>query len=482
MRDKFSDIKNIHIIGIGGCASSAIAEFLIGNNFSVTGSELKKRDDINHLIEKGITIYWGHNKNNICKKNKPDLVLYSPAITALNPNNPEIITARNLNIPLMSWEEFIGNYFDVIGKKGVAVCGSEGKGTTAGVLTILLKNTEWDPVSILGAKIKNLEKNINSNIYLGKGKSYILEGDEYNRNFHNYHPSICIMLNFEFEHPETYKDFNDYQESFFKFFKGMQKDKILILRASKNIINFVKKYDLEKSHDIIWFEKEEKFNSLNFKNCCIIKNHILNENGNYFSLNYNGRIYDFFLPALPGFMVYNSTGAILTALMLGVGYGAINNALLNFRGMIRRFDVYKTKNNGTIITDYGHSPESINNIVNEIRTIYKGKIIHLIFQPHLYSRTFNFFKDFIKALSNADRVTLIDIYPAREISEDWQDKISSLMLYEALKKMGIEVYYAGKSSDISKNLINKISENEINCFIGAGDMDQYYGEIIKYYT
>jgi len=287
------------------------------------------------------------------------------------------------------------------------------------------------------------------------------------------------MLNFEFEHPETYKDFDDYQQSFYKFFTGMQNDKILIFRASKNIINFVKKYELENSHKIIWFEKEENLNSFKFENSCKIINYTINENGNYFSLKYNDNIYDFSLPVLPGFMVYNSTGAILAALTLGLSYGAIKTALLNFNGMVRRFDVYMTKKNGVIITDYGHSPESVNNIINEIRTIYKGKKMHLIFQPHLYSRTFNFFKDFVKALSKADKITLIDIYPARERSDEWQDKISSKMIYDELKKIGKEAYYAGKSSDISKNLIDKISENEITCFIGAGDMDQFYGEIIK---
>jgi len=148
MKDRFLNLKKVHIIGIGGCASSAIAEFLINYNISVTGSELKKREDLEHLIKSGIIVYWGHNENNINKSIKPDLVLYSPAIIALNPNNPEIIEAKKLNIPLMSWEEFIGNYFDSIGKKGLVVCGSEGKGTTAGVLTVLLKNTEWEPVSI----------------------------------------------------------------------------------------------------------------------------------------------------------------------------------------------------------------------------------------------------------------------------------------------------------------------------------------------
>ncbi len=120
-------------------------------------------------------------------------------------------------------------------------------------------------------------------------------------------------------------------------------------------------------------------------------------------------------------------------------------------------------------------------IIKEIRSIFKDKKIHLIFQPHLFSRTYNFFNEFVNELKNADRVSIVDIYPAREDPRLWEEKISSYMIYEKLKKTGIDVYYAGKSIEIFNNLVDKIDEKETTCFIGAGDMDQYYNKLLDFF-
>lgn len=478
-----SKIKNIHIIGIGGCASSAIAELLKNNNVSVSGSEMKQRSDIEHLESLGIKINFGHKKENLYSNNQiPDVVLYSPAVTSLDPNNVELVEAKIKNIPLISWQNFIGDYLNEIGKTGITVSGSEGKGTTAGILTMILKGTNYDPLAILGAKLKQINLNEDSNIYTGKGSTYILEGDEFNRNFHNYHPSINVMINFEYEHPETYKDFNEYKDSFYKFYLGMKNQKTLIFHATENTVNFVKEFNINKTHKIIWFGKEEELKNLDKDNeQYLIKNHKLSISGNEFTLEKKGNSFEFKIPALPGYLAYNATGAIIAAFELGLSYEEINLNIQRFKGMVRRFDLYKTKNNGIFITDYGHSPESLNHIIMEIKAIFPDKKLHMVFQPHLFSRTFNFFEEFVEALKKSDRVSLIDIYPAREKEEDWNDKISSAMIYKELLKVKKDVFYAGKSKDIPKNLINKIDEKEITCFIGAGDMDLYFNELFKFF-
>jgi UDP-N-acetylmuramate--alanine ligase len=478
---ELNEIKKVHIIGIGGCASSAIAELLCKNGITVTGSEMKPRDGLGYLEALGIKIVYRHDKDNLNLNNiKPDFVLYSPAVFALNPDNPELLEAKKKKIHLLSWEEFIGEYLSASNKTGIFVCGSEGKGTTAGILTQILKGTEFDPLSILGAKIKSINDENDSNIYFGEGSSYILEADEYNRNFLSYHPSIVIMINFKYEHPETYKNFNEYQKAFYKFFKGMNGKKLLILKATKEIANFVQKYKLYKSHSIIWFSKESdhiKDIKINYK----IINHSINEKGNKFLLEFKNEKYEFFLSALPGYMVYNTVGAIIASLEIGLSVKQIQKNIIRFKGMVRRFDIYKTKRNGIIITDYGHSPEAINHIIKEIRSIFKNKKIHLIFQPHLFSRTYNFFEEFINALKNTDKVSLIDIYPAREDPDFWKTKVSSFMIFEKLKELKKDVFYAGKSSEIYNNLLKKIDEKDITCFIGAGDMDLYYQKILDYF-
>ncbi|OHD44882.1 MAG: hypothetical protein A2086_13205 [Spirochaetes bacterium GWD1_27_9] len=465
-------IKKIHIIGIGGCASSAIAEFLAKNSVSVSGSEMKYRDGLTYLENMGVKIYYSHDKANL--NNSVDLVLFSPAVTALNPNNPELIEAKSKNIPLISWQTFIGEYLNNKGKKGITVCGSEGKGTTAGILTSIVKDTDFDPLAILGAKIKNIYNNTDSNIYIGRGETYILEGDEFNRNFLNYHPSINVMINFEYEHPETYKDFNEYQLAFYQYFKGMNGGKTLILRATDNIINFVDKYNLSYTHKIIWFGKENELKFAENGTHYLIKDHKVDFSGNNFVLQTDNKQFDFFIPSLPGYLALNATGAIIAAFELGLPYQTIKENIKRFTGMVRRFDLYKTKNNGIFVTDYGHSPESVNHIIKEIKTIFSDKKLHLVFQPHLFSRTYNFFNEFVESLGKADKISLIDIYPAREKEEDWLDKISSYKIYEKLSLLKKNVFYAGKSKDIATALSNKIDESEVTCFIGAGDMDLYF--------
>jgi len=480
----FTSLKNIHIIGIGGCASSAIAELLLDNNVGVSGAEMKQRSGLEYLIQKGAKIVFFHDKNNLYLNGvKPDIVLFSPAVTSLDPNNAELNEAKENNVPLISWQNFIGDYLNEFGKTGITVSGSEGKGTTAGILTMILKDTKFDPLSILGAKLKNIYPNSSSNIYTGNGSTYILEGDEYNRNFLNYHPAINVLVNFEYEHPETYKNFQEYKDAFYQFFCGMKNQKTLILRASKNIIDFVKEYSIDKTHKIIWFGKNEELSNVNDKNQkFLIKEHKLTDGGNVFTLETDSKNYSFKIPALPGYICYNATGAILAAFELGLTYHEIKENILRFTGMVRRFDLYKTQKDGYFITDYGHSPESLNHIIKEIRSIFPDKKLHIIFQPHLFSRTYNFYKEFIKALEKADRISLIDIYPAREKEADWKEKISSLKLYEELVKTKDDVFYAGKSSDIHKSLADKINPDEISCFIGAGDMDLYFNSLFEQFN
>lgn len=472
------NLKNVHIVGIGGCASSAIAEYLADNGVNVSGSEMKPRSGLEYLESKNVKIFYSHNENNIHYNGKPDIVLFSPAIIALNPDNPEIVEAKKLNIKCESWEEFIGNYLSSMGKIGITVSGSEGKGTTAGILTAILKDTEYDPLSILGAKLKNINNNEDSNIYIGKGKSYILEGDEYNRNFHSYHPEINVMINFEFEHPETYKDFDDYSDSFATFFKNMKGGKKLILHSTKKIREFVDKYGFS---NITWFGFEDETAMLTpNSDFYTIKEHCLTEKGNRITLLHSsGDEMSFDIPALPGYIALNGTGAILAAIELGLDKERIKTNLKRFVGMVRRFDVYKSRMGGVLITDYGHSPESIRHIICEIRNIFSGRKLHIVFHPHLFSRTANFFNEFAVELAKADRISLLDIYPARENPDLWAAKVSSQKLAHEIAKTNPSVFYAGAADKIYDSLLDKIDENEVTCFIGAGNMDLYYGKILE---
>ena len=144
------------------------------------------------------------------------------------------------------------------------------------------------------------------------------------------------MINFQYEHPETYKDFSEYQESFYQYFQGMMNDKVLVLNATKNVVDFIKKFNMEKTHKIVLFKNNSNKESADFKTDYLITDHVLTGEGNKFKLKTKDKSHDFFLPFLPGYMIYNATGAIIASLELGLDIELIKKNILKFNGMVRR--------------------------------------------------------------------------------------------------------------------------------------------------
>lgn len=473
---EFDNLKKVHFVGIGGSAISAVARLLLKNGLKVTGSDAAKSAMTEYLSSLGIKIFDTQKKENLeFEGSTPDLVLISPALLYLDPNNEEIVYAKEKNIPVITWQEFLGKYLDSKNIKGIMTSGSEGKGTTCSILTWILKGTKFDPLTILGANLKNINDDLKaSNVYEGEGNTFILEADEFNKNFHNYHPQIVMMVNFQYEHPEFYKDFNEYKKSFYEFYKGMKgEQKTLIFRATKNMVDFVKEYKLNETHKIIWYKNEDdEF----LVPCDYIISNVKKyaDKGVQFELETPKGRCIFNLNAYPLYLANCATAAIICAMELGLTLEEIWTNIQRFSGIQRRFDKFTFGNDGVIITDYGHSPSSIKQVIKEVRTFFPDKKLHLVFQPHLFSRTYNFLDEFIVELSKADRVSLVDVYPAREKKEDWEDKINSKILEEKLKAHNVQAEYIGLSSQVHESLREKVLDGEVTLFMGAGDMDKSY--------
>ena len=187
----------------------------------------------------------------------------------------------------------------------------------------------------------------------------------------------------------------------------------------------------------------------------------------------------FILNALPLYLANNGTAAIICALELGLSLEEVWKNVQRFSGLERRFDMFTFGKDGIIFTDYGHSPSSIRQVVKEVRGLFPEKKIHLVFQPHLFSRTYNFLDEFLVEYSKVDKISLVDIYPAREKKEDWEDKVSSKMLEEKLKALGLDANYIGASKDVAESLDGKVLDGEVTLFMGAGDMDKSYVKLLK---
>ena len=515
-------LQKVHIIGIGGCASSAVAQFLTIQGIKVTGSDLFEKQEIQKLRSKGITVNVPHNAGNL--KN-PDLVLYSPAIVYADRKNPELQKAEELKIPAMSWEEFIGHYFQSKNMQGIIACGSEGKGSVCGILTCLLQGTDFDPMAILGADFKSqpagdrhlpllTQKEQTRNYYLGKSQTFILEGDEYNRNFHHYQARYAIFTNIEYEHPETYASYKEYKDAFFEFIKQMQKPGELIFRATKNNLQFVLEYELKNPitfyGNISELRLFTEYNELKYcHDYYLIDNVKVNPTGTGWdlynleksentldtlsqttqeqclSLYKNQQPHTYFIPILPAYNAHNATAAIIMAIKLRLPNHIIKKNLGCFRGMVRRFDVHPTEKGGVVITDYGHSPRAVQTVLTETKKIWPQKKLHILFQPHMYSRTLEFLDEFAACMDQADVIILTDIYPSREHGTDKKNLVHTRDLYNKMQQREIIknkkkslIYLENKKNNILDYALEQFNSSEILILQGAGDMNQFFSRII----
>jgi UDP-N-acetylmuramate--alanine ligase len=444
----FFKIKKIHFIGVGGIGMSGIAEILINKGFIVSGSDMYASDNTEHLLKLGAKIFIGHNAVNI---NNVELVVYSSAVNL--DTNPEIVEAKKQNIPIIRRAEMLAELSRLT--YTIAIAGTHGKTTTTSILSLILIRAGIDPTAIVGGRLKDLG---GTNARLGQGEWTIVEADEYDRSFLQLTPTIALINNIETEHLDIYSDFDDLLETFIKFanmtpFYGFIAAGIDCAGVRKAIPDLRKK--------IITFG--------------------LNDNADYFSKNihYSGfssrcEVYEYgnLLGTLtlnvPGeHNIKNALGAILIARQFDIGFELIESVISEFHGAFRRFDIKGEKNGITIIDDYAHHPTEIVATLKGTKNYINRRII-AVFQPHTFSRTRDFYKDFATAFNDADIVYMTDIYPARE--EPIEGITSQIIIDEANKNGSNNIFLIPDKEELYNVLMNELKSNDILLTLGAGDI------------
>ena len=444
----FEEPIHVHFIGIGGISMSGLAEILLEEGFTISGSDAKQSALTDSLAKKGATIYIGQKASNLSIR--PALVVYTAAIRE---DNEEFKAAVDAGIPMLSRAELLGQIMDNY-EKSIAVAGTHGKTTTTSMISQILLVAKADPTISVGGILEA----IGGNIRVGGSEVFITEACEYTNSFLHFHPKYSIITSVEAEHLDFFKDIDDIRRSFHEFAGNTAHDGVLIINGqiaaldqiTNNLSCSVTTYGLCENDD--FYAKNITYND----HAC----------GTYTLMHKTEDLGTVSLSVPGRHNVSNSLAAIALCLNLGLPLDVIKKGLLQFGGTKRRFEYKGTKNGITVIDDYAHHPTEVAATLTAARNYPHGRII-CVFQPHTYSRTKAFLSDFARVLSMADIVVLADIYAGREKNTIG---ISSQDLLAELQKNGQESYYFPSFDEIEKFLSEKCINNDLLITMGAGDV------------
>ena len=393
----FNKPEHVHFIGIGGISMSGLAEILLDEGFSISGSDSHETALTEHLETKGARVYYGQRAANIEREPGISVVVYTAAI---HEDNPEFRAARDQGLPMLSRAELLGelmrNY-----KEAIAISGTHGKTTTTSMLTDILLAGDLDPTISVGGILKD----IGGNIRVGGPDLFVTEACEYTNSFLSFFPKISLILNIDADHLDFFKDIDDIRHSFREFAGLLPEDGTLIINADtpcyETITNGLScqviTYSLKAEADYTARGIEyDEFGHPSFTALC------------------HGEPVGKFSLHIPGIHnVSNALASIALATRLGITPELIQKGFSSFYGTDRRFQYKGKVGEVTIIDDYAHHPTEIRATLNAARN-YPHKTIWCVFQPHTYTRTKALLPEFAEALTLADKVVLADIYAARE--------------------------------------------------------------------
>lgn len=413
------DYRKAHFIGIGGIGVSAIARMMLLEGKKVSGSDISGSVITEQLSRMGAKIILGHRRENL---GKADLVVYSPAVAA---DNPEILEAKRSDIPLFSYPEMLGEISKE--KFTIAISGAHGKTTTTAMIGGILKDAGLDPTIIVGSFLKG-EK---SNFVSGKGDYFVVEACEYKKSFLNLYPKVAVITNIDNDHLDYYGNVRNIQKAFAEFVGKIGPDGYLVCNPNGKYLAPVLKRARCKIVDYTKFPRNLKLKVAGEHNAS------------------------------------NAQAAYAVADVLKTNLKKAKQSLENFEGTWRRFEYKgKTKNGALVYDDYGHHPTEIRAALAGARKAFPRNPIFCVFQPHLYSRTKFLMNDFAKSFDGADAVLVTDIYAAREKD----DGTHSRDLVKKIQKFHHNARYASSEQEVIEFLGAHVCEGDCVITMGAGDI------------
>ncbi len=449
MRMIFSKYKNLHFVGIGGAGMSGMAKILHNLGYHVSGSDNTPTEVTDHLESIGIKIYTGHSAQQVAGA---DLVVISSAV---NDSNPEVAEAINRGIPVIKRAEMLGELMRL--KFSIGIAGSHGKTTTTAMLGRILMTAQLDPTVLIGGRAMESD----SGGQLGTGDIMVAEADEFDRSFLKMFPSIAVVTNIEEDHLDIYEDLDDLLNSFAEYINRVPfYGSVVIPEADQNVARI--RDEIKRPIVTFGFDPQADIRAEDIE---------LSEHGSRFTLVVRNEPKGTITLRVPGrFNIANALAAIAAALEIEVPLEFIEEGLRAFRGVGRRFEVIGEVAGVTVVDDYAHHPSEVSATLAGIKEARKdtgGKII-AVFQPHLFSRTRDFYRQFAEALHHADEALVVDIYPARELPIPG---ITAAMIAEYAASIGYKnVRYIGLKENAIEEAARIAAPGDMIITMGAGDV------------
>lgn len=451
---ELKDIKAVYFVGAGGIGMSAIARYFLNKGMTVAGYD-KTPSELTHNLEKeGMQIHYEENVNAIpqeCRDASHTLIIYTPAIPA---EHKELVFFRERGFDIQKRAQVLGTLTRT--HKGLCVAGTHGKTSTSTMCAHIMHQSSVDCNAFLGG----ISKNYGTNYILSESDYVVIEADEFDRSFHWLRPWMSVITATDPDHLDIYGTKEAYLESFRHYSTLIQPGGALIIRKGLEM-----KAEVQEGVRVYEYSRDEgDFHAENIKI----------ENG--------GITFDFVSPIenVPNVTlgqpipinIENGVAAMAIAQLNGCTADELRNGMATYGGVDRRFDFKIKDSRHVFLSDYAHHPKEIYQSAKSMRELYQNRKITAIFQPHLYTRTRDFYKDFASALSQLDEVVLCDIYPAREQPIPG---VTSKLIYDNLAE-GVE-----KSMIRKEDVLDFVRSRDFDVLIvlGAGDLDNYVPQIAE---
>jgi UDP-N-acetylmuramate--alanine ligase len=450
----FAKIQRIHFVGIGGIGMSGIAEVLLNLGYKISGSDLKSSSVTQRLASLGATIHDGHAASNVAGA---DVVVISSAVSM---ENPEVAEARRLHVPVIPRAEMLAELMRL--KYGIAIAGMHGKTTTTSMVAAVLAGGGLDPTVVVGGRVDAM----GSNARLGKSQYLVAEADESDRSFLKLSPILSVVTNIDREHMDCYRDMRDVRRTFLEFmervpFYGMVvgcNDDPILERLLPRVHRRVLTYGIAHGSDFlirITGTGAERRGRVPFSK---------------FHVTYKEKDLGEFTLHVPGVHnVLNATAAIAVGTALDVPPDDIRSALDNFRGVDRRFQLRGEAAGVSVIDDYGHHPTEIRATLAAARQC-GFQHVHVIFQPHRYTRTRDLMDDFTTAFADADSVFVLDIYGASE--KPIEGVTAEILARQIATKGKRDAIHIASFVDASAAVAALAQPGDMILTLGAGNVSQ----------
>lgn len=454
----FGRTRHIHMVGIGGIGMSGIAEILLIRGYIVSGSDSNVSETTERLKELGATIYPGHDASNV---EGADVVVYTSAVKAKD--NVETREAMSRQIPVIKRSEMLAELMRM--KYGIGIAGTHGKTTTTTMAGHVVQDGSYDPTIIVGGRVHSFDK---TNAVVGKGDIIIVEADEYDRTFLRLSPSMAVITNIEAEHLDIYEDLEDVKQAFIEFankvpFYGA----VIVCLDDANIRSILPKIDRRTIS--YGFTPQAQLRAINIEQAAFEST---------FTVIFEDEVLGEITIKSPGeHNIKNALGAVAVGLELGMSFKNIISGLERFQGVFRRFQPKLDTEKLIVIDDYAHHPTEVKASIEGARNGWQNRRLVAVFQPHLYSRTQQMYKEFGLSFFDAEVLVVTDVYPSREKPIEG---VTGKLIADTAKEYGHrDVHYLKDKTELPGKLRDIVKDGDIVITMGAGDIYKYGEQFVE---